>query len=77
MNEFLKALAEMERRQDQNTDKYLEALRNGEPATLPPFTFSYDGVTVSFPLELADIESGFSACLAVMREAVADLEPNE
>lgn len=74
MNEFIKTLNLIEEQHECDNEKYFEDLANGKPATLPAFTISYGDLSVSFPMELADIYAGFVHCLQTMRECSENIE---
>lgn len=73
MNDFIKALNEIEEQQDRDTDKFFEDINNGKPAKMPAFVLSYGDKSISFPLESADIYAGFISCINAMRECCENL----
>ena len=74
MNEFIKKLDQIEAQHDRDNEQYFEDLANGKPAALPSFTISYGDLSVSFPMELADVYAGFVHCLQTMRDCSENID---
>lgn len=74
MNDFIKMLDRIEEQHERDNEQYLRDFFDGKPAKLPAFSISYGDLSISFPLELADIDEGFFHCLHTMRNYCENID---